>query len=70
MGFGTEILFFAALGSLLLGPKRLHTMIGHVTRAKGRFEEITQAFKSQFVEELDGEHLDRSKSSLSSERTT
>jgi hypothetical protein len=45
-------------------------MIGHVTRAKGRLEEITQAFKSQFIEELDGEHPDRPKSSLSSEGTT
>ena len=56
MGFGTEIFFFIALGVLVLGPKRLHTMIGHVTRAKGRFEEITQAFKSQLVDELDREH--------------
>ena len=55
MGFGTEIFFFLALGGLVLGPKRLHTVIGHATRAKHRFEEITQAVKSQLAEELDGE---------------
>lgn len=55
MSFGTEIFFFMALGVLVLGPKRLQTMIGHMMRAKQRFEEITQAFKSQLVEELDAE---------------
>ena len=64
MGFGTEIFFFVALGFLVLGPKRLQTMIRHVTRAKTRFEEITQGFKSQLVEELDGEHPKSPKSSL------
>ena len=64
MGFGTEILFFVALGGLALGPKRLHTMIGHITRARARFEEITQAVKSQLDEEFDGERPERPKSSL------
>jgi Sec-independent protein translocase protein TatA len=53
LGFGTEILFIVALGVIVLGPKRLHTMIGHVARAKARFEETTEAFKSQLGEELD-----------------
>ena len=64
MGFGIESLFFVALGYLVLGPKRLQTMIGHVTRAKARFEEIAQAFKSQLVEELDMEHPETPKSSV------
>lgn len=64
MGFGTEILFFVALGVLVLGPKRLPTLIGHWARAKARFEEITQAFQSELVEDLDGEHPERPKSSL------
>ena len=55
MSFGTEIFFFIALGVLVLGPKRLQALIGHMMRAKQRFEEITQAFKSQLAEELDGE---------------
>jgi Sec-independent protein translocase protein TatA len=64
MGFGTETLFFVALGILLLGPKRLHTVIGHVARAKARFEEVTKAFQSQLVEDLDSEHPNRPKPSL------
>ena len=64
MGFGTEIFFFVALGVLVLGPKRLHTVIGHVTRARARFEEIAKAFKSRLAEELDTEHPGRPKSSV------
>jgi len=64
MGFGTEIFFFVALGVLVLGPKQLHTMIGHLTRAKARFEEVTQALKSQLDEELGDESSERPKSSL------
>lgn len=63
MGFGTEISFFVTLGLLVLGPKRLHTMLGHVTRAKGRLEEITEAFKSELAEERDHEHPKRPKPS-------
>jgi Sec-independent protein translocase protein TatA len=63
MGFGTEIFFFVALGVLVLGPKRLQTVIGHVMRAKARFEEMSQALKSQLTEELDSEQPERPKSS-------
>ena len=58
MSFGTEIFFFAALGLLVLGPKRLHTMLGHIARAKARFEETSQALKSQLTAELDGKRLE------------
>jgi Sec-independent protein translocase protein TatA len=34
VGFGSEIIFVLVLGLLLLGPKRMHTMLGHVARAK------------------------------------
>jgi Sec-independent protein translocase protein TatA len=64
MSFGTEIFFFMALGVVVLGPKRLQALIGHVIRAKQRFEEVTQAFKSQLVEELDGEHAEGPKRSV------
>jgi Sec-independent protein translocase protein TatA len=62
LGFGTEILFIVALGVIVLGPKRLHTMIGHVARAKARFEETTEAFKSQLGEELDDQHPGKARS--------
>jgi Sec-independent protein translocase protein TatA len=62
LGLGTEIVFIVALGVIVLGPKRLHTMIGHVARAKARFEETTEALKSQLGEELDDRHLGKPKS--------
>ena len=56
MSFGAEIFFFIALGVIVLGPKRLQTLIGYVARARARFEESTQTLKSQLAEELDDEH--------------
>jgi hypothetical protein len=38
VGFGTEILFMLMLELLVLGPKRLHAVLGHVARAKGELE--------------------------------
>jgi Sec-independent protein translocase protein TatA len=56
VGFGTEILFILILGLLVLGPKQLHTLLGHVARAKARFEEASRGFKSQLAAELDAAH--------------
>ena len=58
MGFGMEILFVLMLGLLILGPKRMHTMLGHVARAKAEFEEASRGFKSQLGAELDHAHRD------------
>jgi Sec-independent protein translocase protein TatA len=38
VGLGTEILFMLMLGLVVLGPKRLHAMLGHVARAKAQLE--------------------------------
>ena len=54
MGFGTEILFMLMLGLVLLGPKRLHTMLGHVARAKAELENATRGIKSQLATKLVG----------------
>jgi Sec-independent protein translocase protein TatA len=53
VGFGTEILFILMLGLLVLGPKRLHAMLGHVARAKAELENATRGMKSQLATELD-----------------
>jgi Sec-independent protein translocase protein TatA len=53
VGFGTEILFVLMLGLLLLGPKQLHTLLGHVARAKAQFEQASRGLKSQLAAELD-----------------
>lgn len=58
MGFGTEILFIIVLGLLVLGPKRLHGVLGHVAKAKVRFEEASRGFKSHLEAELSAEHHD------------
>ena len=52
MGFGTEILFILVLGLLVLGPKRLHTLMAQVARTKRQLEEAVHGFKSQLAAEL------------------
>jgi len=44
------------LGLLVLGPKQLHTLLGHVARAKAELEEASRGFKSQLAAELDPTH--------------
>ncbi len=56
MGFGMEILFVLMLGLLILGPKRLHTMLAQVARAKAQFEEASRGYKSQLAAEFDAVH--------------
>ena len=56
MGLGTEILFILVLGLLILGPKQLHTLLGHVARAKAQLEEASRGLKSQLAAELEAAH--------------
>jgi len=53
MGFGAEILIVLLLGFLILGPKQMHAMLGHVARAKAQLENATRGIKSQLAAELD-----------------
>jgi Sec-independent protein translocase protein TatA len=53
VGFGMEILFVIVLGLLILGPKRLHTMLAHVARAKAELENATRGLKAQLAAELE-----------------
>jgi Sec-independent protein translocase protein TatA len=55
VGFGPEVLFLLLLGLLVLGPKRLHTVLADVARAKAQFEEASRGFKSQLTAELEGD---------------
>jgi Sec-independent protein translocase protein TatA len=48
-----EILFVLFVGLLVLGPKRLHTILGHVAKAKAEFENAARGLKSQLAAELD-----------------
>ena len=56
MGLGAEVLFIIIVGLLVLGPKKLHALLGHVARAKAQFEEASRGFKSQLAAELDATH--------------
>jgi hypothetical protein len=53
VGFGMEILFVLMLGLLILGPKRLHTILAHAARAKAELENATRGLRSQLAAELD-----------------
>jgi Sec-independent protein translocase protein TatA len=59
VSFGIEILFMLMLGLLVLGPRRLHTMLGHVARARAELENATRGIKSQLAAELDAAARDR-----------
>jgi Sec-independent protein translocase protein TatA len=50
-----EILFILVLGFLLLGPKRLPAILGHVARAKAQFEKASRSLRSQLEVELEAE---------------
>ena len=56
MGFGMEILFILMLGLLLLGPKKLHTLLEHVAQAKAQFADVRRGFTSQLKGEFDDRH--------------
>jgi Sec-independent protein translocase protein TatA len=58
VGLGSEILFILMLGLLVLGPKQLHALLGHVARAKAQFEEASRSFKSQLAAELEAAQQD------------
>jgi len=58
VGFGTEILFMLMLGLVVLGPKRLHALLGHVARAKAELENAARGIKSKLATELDAASLD------------
>ena len=54
MSFGTEVLFMIILGLLMLGPKRLHTVLQHLAQRRADFEKASRGVKSQLAAELEG----------------
>jgi Sec-independent protein translocase protein TatA len=49
VGFGTELLFMLMLGLVVLGPKRLHAVLGHAARAQAELENATHGIKSELA---------------------
>ena len=54
-GLGTRLPLFIVLGFLVLGPKRMHAMLGQLARAKAEFDKASRGLKSQITAELSGE---------------
>jgi Sec-independent protein translocase protein TatA len=59
VGLGTEILFIIVLGLLVLGPKQLHSLLGHAARARAQLKEASRGFKSRLAAELDPKHQEK-----------
>ena len=59
MGFGSEIFFIVALGFLVLGPKRLPAILGHLARAKAQLKHATQSLARELDAVLDISHQQR-----------
>ena len=55
MGLGTGLPLFVAIGFLVLGPKRMQAMLGHLARTKAEFDKASRGLKSQLSAELSGE---------------
>jgi Sec-independent protein translocase protein TatA len=53
VGFGSEFLFILMLALVVLGPKRMQSMLGHITRAKAELENATRGIKSQLAAQID-----------------
>jgi Sec-independent protein translocase protein TatA len=57
-GFGTELILFCGLGYVILGPKRMQSVLQHIARAKAEFERTQQELKSHLDTALDAETED------------
>lgn len=51
---GTELLIGVVLGFIVLGRRRMQSMLGNLGRAKAHFDKATRELKSQLTAELEG----------------
>ena len=54
MGLGTELPLLLAFGFVVLGPKRMQALLGHVARAKAELHKASRGIKSQLPGEIKG----------------
>jgi len=52
MAFGPELVMMAGLGFVVLGPKRMQSLLGQVARIRGEIEKASRGLKVQLSEEL------------------
>lgn len=64
MGLGTELLLVVMFGFVVLGPKRMHSMLGYLGRAKAEFDKASREIKSQVSAELRREPQDGKNASI------
>jgi Sec-independent protein translocase protein TatA len=53
MAFGSEVLLLLGGGFVVLGPKRMQSMIGQIGRAKAQFAKASRSFMSEVESGLD-----------------
>ena len=53
MAFGSELLMMAGLGFVVLGPKRMHTLLGQVAHLRADFEKASRNWKREIAVELE-----------------
>ena len=58
MAFGADVIFAAGLGFVLLGPKRMHTLLGHVARVKAHVDTVRRDLATQLDSAVDASASD------------
>jgi Sec-independent protein translocase protein TatA len=53
MAFGSEIILLLGAGFVVLGPKRMQTMLGQAGRAKAQFDRVKHSLLSEVSRGLD-----------------
>jgi Sec-independent protein translocase protein TatA len=53
MAFGSEVLLLLGAGFVVLGPKRMQTMLGQAGRAKAQFDRVKHSLLSEVSRGLD-----------------
>lgn len=52
MAFGSELVMMAGLGFVVLGPKRMHSLLGQVAHIRSEIERASRGLRNQLSEEL------------------
>ena len=53
MGFGGELSLFVLLGFVILGPKRMQTLLHHVARLKGELQQAKESLQAEVRSGID-----------------
>jgi len=59
MGLGAGLPLLFALGFVVLGPKRMQAILGHIAKARAELAKSSRDIKSRLATELEGEPDER-----------